>query len=343
MLRRLIKRNSRNMTPRRRRPSLNVEGHHFFEPPKDKLSLAALAQPHDLESLLTSQLYDPELPKSLKGLLDDMTNRCGTPEMPNCPRDPGRPSNYYRVCLVTATLLGRAFALVNGPNVSTSTASEALSHAARLPVELRDQIHAEHLKRLAQRERLWKVIEDIFGKAYFSPHCEPEPGARYAAGVVLLTAGEGLRTWPYLDGHGKHWIPWMCHFAKDEGREERWTMSEVLRLVEETEKWPRDRTDGFDCWRKLDAWELTDEDEALGRKSVFDVLDSFWHYPQELLDLYDVVRVHLKEQRRDLTSKEVMELFHGGLDEMQNETAGGYESYDSDGNVVERRAYDPQR
>lgn len=250
------------MSPRRRRPSLSIEGHIFFEPPKDKLSLAALAHPGDLETLIATQLYDPTLSKTLKELLDEMTNRCSTPEMPNCPHDPGRPSNYYRVCLVTASLLGRALALVNESNADASTATGALSHAGRLPVELRDQIHAQRLKQNAQRERLWKVIEDIFGKAFFSPDCEPEPGARYAAGVILLTAGEGLRSWPYLDGHGKDWVPWMGHFAEKQGTEARWTIADVLRVVEETEKWPRDRTDGFDCWRRLEAWEPSREHVA---------------------------------------------------------------------------------
>lgn len=75
---------------------------------------------------------------------------------------------------------------------------------------------------------------------------------------------------------------------------------------------------------------------------MFDVLQSFWHYPQEVLDLFDVVRVHVKEGRRDLTSREIMDLFLGGLDEAQNTTDGGYERYDADGNVISRRQGGPQ-
>lgn len=258
-------------------------------------------------------MYDADLPRKLDDLLEEFTNRGGTPEIPNWPRDPGRPSNYYRVCLVLATLVGRAFALLNHQPNDDANPGQALDRASQLPPEIGIQIHAEYVRSIVQRERLWKVIADVFARALFS-QVEPEPGARFAAGVLVLTCGQAIRGWHALDGKGKEWVPWVGHYEK---RDARWRWSDVERETMATAQLPRGNTNGGDCWRRI-----SHPEEGLGYRD--DHL-SYRHVGQEVLDVFDAARVHLTEAEDDWTSTEVMGQFLVGLDEAQNETNPGPE------------------
>lgn len=283
-------------------PSLDLESYTFI-PPTDTLSVSAQAQPSDLEVLLKPILYTPDLKGRLAELVDDFTNRGGTPEIPGWPRDPGRPLNYYRTCLINATAVGRGFSLLCAGAVPEPKASATLDHAGSLPSELLLEIHENYLHNLEQRTRIWDLVSDILAKGLFSS-IEPEPGARYAAGIILLTAGRAIKGWQCLDAKVKDWVPWMGHYHQSNAT---WRWKDMVEALMQTEQLPRQNTHGGQCFRRIQ--EVEDPFDAKYR-----------HVSAELLGVLDLAREHIREGRQDLTSKEVMALFLGGLDETVNET-----------------------
>ncbi|KAK5000291.1 hypothetical protein LTR66_000823 [Elasticomyces elasticus] len=282
---------------------------YVFGPPTDDLSLSALARPSELENVLRPILYDPELPAKLSKFMDMFTNRMSTPEIPYHTYDPGRPSNYFRVCLVYATLIGRAYALTVNCWSDDHESSEALDRAGALPPELRISVHEAYLHHLARREPFWRLIADILAKALFST-IEPEPGARYAAGIILLTAGQAIKATPFLDAHGKEWIPWISEY---DSADVRWTWREVEDALVKTADLPRNNTNSSDCFERALHYE--------GPGIVEENLHDSMYISHEMLDVLDAARAHIKEGRDDLSSAEVMERFLGGLDAENNETS----------------------
>ncbi|KAI9717208.1 MAG: hypothetical protein M1828_007401 [Chrysothrix sp. TS-e1954] len=272
----------------------------------DALSRAAQNDPTQIDRFAASVVHESYFDPSIRDLVEEQTVRGGTPEIPNWPRDPGRPSNYYRVALCHATLLGRAFAiLVSPPRSKVDQAFWDKLH--NLPVELQDEIYAMYKVDLIQAYRLGRLIYEVFSNALMSA-IEPEPAARYTAGILILTCSHALTKLSDLRGKGKDYVPWNGDYAEPDAI---FTFEDVRQAIFETEKLPRDNTDGIECFHR--AWEHGD---------YFEHPTDFHHISQETLDVYDCAREHLNGSREDWTSEQVMDKFLYGLNPEENETKG---------------------
>ena len=80
--------------------------------------ISATADPSSIDKLLLTNILDPDLPAILGRSIAESADRCVTPEL-NWGGDPSRSASAQRGACITATLLGRAYALLAGDNIDS--------------------------------------------------------------------------------------------------------------------------------------------------------------------------------------------------------------------------------
>ena len=260
-------------------------------PPEAHLETRALADPAQIDAVLepflvssnAGQLRNPgALALYLDGLISDETKQCVTPPIywadPSRStdsgfaryRDPILPSAELSWIRVHSTLLGRAFSL------SYSKRSEEVKPAEK-----------------EEFEELWQVIQSVFMRALFAAgnNRDADTGARYAAGILILTCSQTLAADGGVRGRGKQWT-WYNN-APIQPNEE-WGWSDLCKAVFETKNLPRDNTN----FHQL-LTHFTEQMQA-GVK-----IEPPEFVQQEVLDVWDMARKHLSQDRADLSSEEL--------------------------------------
>lgn len=228
----------------------------------------ARSDPSTIDAMVIPHLLSPSLAKDLLDLIRSEISTSVTPEL-HWGGNPAR--NYWPSCLIHATLLGRAFALL----FDIDAVAKAEGHQEGRTVE-------------EQREEVWKSVSDVFIKAVFSGS-EPEPGSRLAMGVLMLTCGKTISEAMGLRGTGKRW---MWYDDNIEQPEEEWDWEELKQALMDTEKLPRNHTDPTVLEKEL--------------KITGGPVPEY--VPQEVLNILDRARSHVKEGKGDLTSQEIVQL-----------------------------------
>ncbi|KAJ9628716.1 hypothetical protein H2203_002618 [Taxawa tesnikishii (nom. ined.)] len=264
------------------------------------LVVQARTNPHSIDQLLKSEALDPQLPSKLAQEIDDQTGLAVTPRLYGIGK-PWRPPHYFAICLVNACLLGRAYSLlypVGIPDVERLD-DEVSFPFARLPVELKLQIYEHYAAIREQRARFWAVMSDVFAKAFFSG-VDPEPGAWFAAGVLILTCGKALSATKALRAQGKRYVWYSDYYAAPL---DVWTWGDLKEAVFKTENLPRDKTDLIALQANAD---LPAIDGSL-RPSEPEYVSA------EVLQILDQARTHLENGEDDWSSGKVADAFLGKL------------------------------
>ncbi|KAI9740394.1 MAG: hypothetical protein M1834_004974 [Cirrosporium novae-zelandiae] len=246
-------------------------------PPLDTTVISAHANPSTIDSLLPVILASSTLAKRLSTYIDDQVTLSVTPEL-YWGGDPTRPPSYYVSCLVHATLIGRAYALLNPDN--------------RNQYGIQDEVAEK------QRSELWKVMSLIFIKAFWSG-AYPEVGSRYAAAVFILTCGHALASTPNLQGKSKDWYVWSDEIREPE---KLWSWEDLKNTVLATKKLPQDQWDVEKLKDRYIPRTLPDG------KVINDVPE---YIPKEVLEVLRHARDHLWSGSGDLSSAEVAQLCLG--------------------------------
>lgn len=292
---------------------------------------AARSNPSAIDSLLSSRLRSATLPTELANLIEGQISLAMTPSLYGT-GSPHRPPWYYATCLVHATLLGRAYALLSTPTRPPKDLSNLKDFPfPLLPAELRLQIYEHYLEDLEQREKYWKVMTTVFIKALWSG-CDPEEGSRYITGILLLTCGNALAPTPNLQGRGKGWVWWDDRISEPENV---WSWEDLKQAVMNTEKLPRGNTNIIAL---RERWERVHE-EYYKRIQETGTTDDFFeehrnwdeqaeYVSAQVLEVLDVAREHLRAGERDWTPAEIMakflnQLFEGREDARTNWEAAG--------------------
>jgi hypothetical protein len=165
-------------------------------------------------------------------------------------------------------LLGRAFALAHPPSPQDSPSPDPGGR---------------------EIDALWAAMQDVFIKGLFTE--DPEIGAWYAAGILVLTCSETMRKKEAggggIDGKGKDWL-WYNNEIQE--KDVQWGWRDLEEAVLETESLPRDRT----------GHQLSMKQMKMRRLN---------YVPQEVLVVFDRARGHLRSESADLTSSEIARLF----------------------------------
>ena len=134
-------------------------------------------------------------------------------------------------------------------------------------------------------EELWKVIQDVFIKGLFSE--DPEVGAWYAAGILILTCSDALQKQGIM-GKGKGWF--FCDNKLDKP-DATWSWNDLRQAVLATEHLPRDMTrTGY-----------TDEEYRTRKNLVY--------VPEEVLHVFDLARKNLHAHNPDWNSYDIARAF----------------------------------
>lgn len=224
-------------------------------PTASSVCASALANPRDIDNLVLTHLQEVSsnqnqrplsLAKHLSGLLGPEVTRCVTPPL-LWGGDPSWSKAQYRACLVHATVLGQAFSLSHLPSPNDPT--------LYLGYEI---------------EELWAIMQDIFVKGLFTS--DPEVGAWFAAGILILTCSDTLKTSGVIDGKGKDWVWYSGKLGEPDVK---WGWEDLKKAVMETESLPRDRT----------RWDYTKAQRQSIKPEIY--------VPEEVLYVFDKAREHL--------------------------------------------------
>ncbi|KAF7302916.1 hypothetical protein MKEN_01253900 [Mycena kentingensis (nom. inval.)] len=224
--------------------------------------------------------------------------------------------------MVHATMIGRAFALLSTSAPAPAGKSDddiAASAAQLLPIELRLLI-LDHLETLhAPRQHIWTdAIVPIFVKALLSGR-DPAPAARFAAGIVVLTAWSALAaTRPPLIGRGIDYIFWDGMVQDAE-----WDLERVRDALLATAQLPRD------------SWDV--ERLKVELKAGVEAPE---YVPLEAVLVLDAARRHVHDaSSRDHTSAETIAMVQDMLDQAR-QTASDKGKQTSNWDSYFERAYD---
>ena len=218
--------------PRRPPPSLNLT-----LPRGDNLINRTRADPASIDAYLTELLtinpsifiaYNlvshpgkgPCLASHLLSNIYEYVRRGVTPEL-QWDGDPSRPLLYYHTALLYSTLLGRAYAAVR------DTIDRNLAENKPTPEAL-----------CRHSDQLWWVMSYIFILAFFSGP-DLEPGTRYSAAILLLSAGLAMEK-AGVKAKGKEVSPWYPELGDPDVE---WAWWDLRRVVLETKDLPNDHTD----------------------------------------------------------------------------------------------------
>ena len=309
--------------------------HHLTHP----LLTSARTTPSAIDTLLqhtdpsyshASYLSSSRLPADLEHYICEYSTTLVTPDTQGIGIRT-RPRWFYANCAVFGMLLGRAFALLSTPVRGPKSLDSATDFPfIKLPAELRIQIYEYYREDLVQRQRYWDVMTRIFIKALWSGP-EPEEGARYITGMIVLTCGHSMSlVTPELVGHGSRYI-WWDDTIKD--LQHTWTFSDLRAAVFATRDLPRTNTD----WRATVKRQLQASASTLGTTGNDNEFVS-----REVLEVYDLAREHLRGGERDWTPPEIEAKLVRGLFEREEarriwEETGvvpkGFEGLSGDDNV----------
>ncbi|KAF2676200.1 hypothetical protein K458DRAFT_193078 [Lentithecium fluviatile CBS 122367] len=243
-----------------------------------------------------SPLSSQTLPTSLEASMKAYTTTLTTPGV-HGGGIRSRPRWFYANCAVYGTLLGRAFTLLSTPSRPPKSLALPDFPFARLPAELRLHIYAYYKHDLLQRCRYWAIMTRVFIKALWSGR-EPEEGACYTTGIIMLTAGHAMSlVASQLRGRGTRYIWWDDSFAD---AEHTWGWDELSAAIYATRDRPRNLTD---ITRKhmYDPSRL-EFPPVEGYRGVRERLE---YVSRQVLEVYDLAREHLRADERDWTPPEI--------------------------------------
>ncbi|KAH7127168.1 hypothetical protein B0J11DRAFT_505877 [Dendryphion nanum] len=271
---------------------------------------AAREDPGRIDALLGPYLHKESLPEDLQVYLEDYISIPITPGLYG-DSSPDRPCWYYANCLIVGMLLGRAFALLSKPTRPPQSLSSLSEFPfSRLPAELRLQIYEQYKEDLAHRKRYWDVMTRVFIRALWSGR-DPEEGARYITGILMLTCGHALseNSW-LLHSRGSKWLYWSNHLSDPD---RTWGWNDLRSAVMSTVNLPRANTN-IQVLRK--RWERWTHIDPMERQTMGLTL---WpeYVSRDTLAVLDLAREHLRADERDWTPPElVSKLLNGMFEDM---------------------------
>jgi hypothetical protein len=246
-----------------------------------------------IDSFVFTHLLRPSFPSFLNSLVATEVKRCVTPPL-FWGGDPSYSPGKYEELFKAAMYIGRAYALLSAPleYSKLDLQDEKAFPFRKLPVELRLQIYEHFEVRHNARETIWsQVINPVFTKAFLSGR-DPEPAARYIAGLIVLSCGYSLSQTPNLTGKGVKWS-WMDDTMDEDAT---WDWSDLYAAVMKTENLSRDCTVWEECQRRIEG------SQPEGRATDHE------YVPAEVLDVLDAARYTLKADMRDLRVEDILEL-----------------------------------
>lgn len=266
---------------------------------KHPLIQAAREQPGKIDQLLRPYLHNETFPSDLAVYLHDYTDLVVTPGL-HGDAAPDRPRWYYANSLIDGMLLGRAYKLLSTPTRPPRDLSNPIEFPfSRLPAELRLQIWGYYKEDAAQRKRLWDVMVPVFIKGLWSGR-NPEEGARYITGVLMLACGCALANVSHLlVGLGFKWVWWDDKYSDPDLS---WGWQELVAAIMKTAKLPRTNTS---IQAVRDRWWYPDraEQHSMGVTSPPEYVS------EQTLAVLDLAREHLKSGERDWTPPELVAKF----------------------------------
>lgn len=299
----------------------------------------ARRHPAKIDNLLKPYLHSDTFPDELEHYIHDYVSTCGTPALFG-DWSPDRPRWYYANCLIHGMLLGRAFSLLSTPTRPPRSLSSISDFPfPQLPAELRLQIYEYYKEDLAQRQRYWDVMTRIFIKALWSGR-DPEEGARYTSGIIMLASGNALSSAaPLLRGHGDRWVWWHDEIKTPE---HTWGWEELHSAVMATADLPRSNTNIKQLRKR---WEIVrvkchDLNDPSQRENY-----NLWQQGSEyvsshVLQALDLAREHLRSDERDWTAPELTAKFMHPLFDSDGEAQRLWEATGRVPPALERRPGD---
>ncbi|KAF2009692.1 hypothetical protein BU24DRAFT_428583 [Aaosphaeria arxii CBS 175.79] len=269
------------------------------KPHSQPLFQAARENPGKIDDILRPYIHDEELPSDLAVYLLEYTNIQVTPSLFG-DQSPDRPRWYYANCLIFGMVLGRAYKLLSTPTRPPNSLSNPSDFPfSRLPAELRLHIYEYVKADSIQRKRLWDVMSSVFIKALWSGR-DPEEGARYIAGILIVTCGISLsHASTFLLGQGSNWVWWDNKFSQPE---HTWTWQDLETGILATADLPRSNTSMdavWDKWRQLQNLEANETHTVPWPEYV----------SGNTLAVLDLARAHLRAGERDWTPPELVAKF----------------------------------
>ncbi|KAJ6554565.1 hypothetical protein B0H19DRAFT_1154054 [Mycena capillaripes] len=270
------------------------------------LLIAANQDPSAIDALLVPHLLDPDLPAALAFMLEGLTHQTVTP--PHLwGGDPTVPRNVYITSFVHATVLGRAFALLNTPvpAPARSTADTVFAAADLLPDPLKQRIYAHYKLYDIQRRRLWSLgLAPLFSKGLLSGP-DPAPAARFYAAILILACWRALAAAlpPVRSVCGEFF--WYHRTFKDGPA---CGLEELASELEKTAALPREN------WNVGTINEKTKHGQVEG--------ESLEYVPVECFHMLSAARAHVaaaenESEHRDYTSAELNKLARDVLQEAE--------------------------
>ncbi|KAJ4299063.1 hypothetical protein N0V90_004307 [Kalmusia sp. IMI 367209] len=201
---------------------------------------AARRAPQDIDAHLQPYLYSHTFPTELERLMKKYVSTMATPGLQDGALR-SRPRWFYANCAVFGMLLGRAFARLSTPVRPPKSLDVPHDFPfSKLPAELRLIIFEYYKEDLAQRQRYWAVMTRMFVKALWSGR-DPEEGARFTAGIVMLTSGHAMSSCaPLLQGRGARYVWWEDAIKE---LDHVWTFHDLRSALLATKRLPRNNTD----------------------------------------------------------------------------------------------------
>ncbi|KAF7307501.1 hypothetical protein MIND_00544600 [Mycena indigotica] len=300
------------------------------QPPKyiSALLTAAHQKPQEIDELLNPHLLDPALPAALAFMIHDLTTNNVTPPL-YWGGEPAVSLNKYLTCMVHATMIGRAFALLStsSPAPGEKTEDDILAAAAALPMELRLRIYFTHYSEFrTQCRRLWQqALTPVFVKALMSGS-DPAPASRFAAAILVLTCWTTLESArPPIQGRGTDYVWFNGSYST-----ELWDLDRLKDGILATSKLPRENWDVSFLQADINS------QSGEGRRIVIPE-----YIPLECITMLDAAREHIYNggiewPLRDYNSDEVVKLVLHVLEtSAQAADSNEYEAHGSWGNHID--------
>ncbi|KAJ7508558.1 hypothetical protein B0H11DRAFT_1965630 [Mycena galericulata] len=284
----------------------------LIQPPSfaKPLFSAAHSNPRLIDELLIPHLLDATLPPALAYTMNTFVAPNVSPPL-HWGGDPRVPRNDYLKCIVSATMIGRAFSLLStsSPAPPGKTDVDVVSAASLLPTKIKLRIYAEYQLYQRQRRRFWQYgLMPVFINGLMSGR-DPAPASRFAAAILFLTCWTSIKAArPPVKGRGSQYV-WWCGLYNDG----EWGIDELEGALKETKHLPRDNWNVDDLQVQINA---AQEKEFRGYPE---------YVPLECLNMLDAARKHVADggaewPLRDYTSGEVVTM---ALDVLENAAQTG--------------------
>lgn len=281
------------------------------------LFTAAYSNPRSIDELLTPHLLDATLPPALAYMIETWVAQNVTPPL-YWGGDPRIPRNDYLKCIVSATMIGRAFSLLStsAPAPAGKTDDDVVSAASLLPTGLKLKIYAEYQLYQQQRRRFWQYgLTPVFIKALMSGP-DPAPAARFVAAILFLTCWTSIKAArPPVKGTGTEYV-W--YFGTYE--EKQWGLEELENALRETKQLPREN------WN-VEALQAEINDKSKKFRGHPEYVPPEY-VPLECIYMLDAARKHVADggiewPQRDYTSDEIVTMILGILEDLAQKVGNG--------------------